>query len=150
MKNKLISTILAASVTMIFIGSIQAFDIGGAVQKTAEKTAKGATRGAVTKEYNEKLKKQDCTYPNATSLEPNCDVNKIISELNAFHSAMESSGMAGDVDVLVYTHGPDWDVARQRADKLRDKVSAQVGYWDYYVEYRKSEENQAYFQVRTN
>lgn len=129
-----------------------AFNIGGAIQDTATKTTKGVARGAVQSEYNKKLAKQKCKFKGDSTTEyTSCNLDKIISEMNAFRHAAEGSGFANDVNIIVKTYGADWNIARQRAEFLRDKVRAQVsGSWDYHVKYNKAPSNDVYFQVQVH
>jgi hypothetical protein len=148
-KRIFIST-LAVSFVLSFVSMAQAINIGGAITRTATETGKGVARGSVQSEYNKKLAKQKCKFEgDSTTQFTDCDVDKIISEMNALRISAESSGFANDVDIIIKTHGSTWDIARQRAEYLRDKVRAQVsGSWDYNVKYTKAPSNDVYFQVQ--
>ena len=144
MLKRLLLLSAAVSLTLTFAGNIQAFDIGGAITKTT----KSVGRGQIQKEYNKKLAKQKCKFKGDSTTEySGCDIDKIISEMNAFRNAMEGSGLASDVDINVQTYGSEWNIARERAEFIRDKVRAQVGYWDFHVRYKKAPSNEVYFQV---
>lgn len=132
-----------------FYGAAHALNIGGSLEKTAKDTTKGAARGAVQNEYNKKLSKEKCEFVgDSTTDYKGCNLDKIISELNAFHNSAESSGFANDVDIIIQAYGSDWTMARKRAEFLRDKVKAQVSYWDYNVKYNKDSSNKVFFQVQ--
>lgn len=141
--------VLSAVFALGLIGTVKAYDIGGAVTRTATKTGKGVARGAVANEYNKKLAKEKCKFVgDSTTQYTGCDLDKIITEMNALRNAAEASGFANDVDVEVKTYGADWNIARERANFLRDKIRTQVGYWDYNVRYTKAPSNEVYFQIK--
>ena len=144
MKKNLVFLLGAGIFILGFSPEIRALNLGG----MAKDTAKGSARGAVQKQYNERLAKQKCVFVGKSSSDyTGCNLDQIIAELNAFRKAAESSGLTGDVDIVVQTFGSDWDIARKRAEFLRDKVKSQFKGWDYEVKYNKGSSNEVLFQV---
>lgn len=144
---KSLSSLLTLLFILSFGASTQAFNIGGAVNRAAQGAAKGAARGAVASEYNKKLAKHKCRCNDTQTQVEGCNIDAIVSELNAFRNAAEGSGFARDVDINVDSQGKDSNSARQCANLVRDKVRAQVGWWDYHVRYNKGDKERVLLQV---
>lgn len=146
------SFLLTLTLALGVAGLSHALDLGGGIKNSVNNTTKGVARGAAQNEYNKKLSKEKCQFVGDSTTEyKGCNIDKIIAEMNGFRNAAEGSGFANDVDVEVMTYGANWDIARKRAEFLRDKVKAQVsGSWDYNVRYTKAPSNEVYFQVKVD
>lgn len=149
--KRFLSITLSLSFALFFMGSAHAFDVGGSVKSTTKDVGKQASRKAVQGEINKKLKKEECHYSDPKTIQPMCDVDKIVSLLSSFRTTAESSGFANDVDIHITAWGPDSAIAHKRANYLRDKVKAQIGYWDYYTKpIVENKINKAEFQVQVD
>lgn len=140
-----LKTTALAALLACLPAAVVAIDFGGAVKDTA----KGVAKGQIQKEYNKRLAKEKCRFVgNSATDYTGCNLDKIVSEMNAFRTAFESSGAAGDVDIVVYAFGKNWDLASKRADALEAKVKSQLrASWDYQVKYDKVDSNEIYFQI---
>ena len=144
MKKTLI--ILGISILVGALGApLMAYDTGN-LGNDMKGMAKGAAQGATADQINGKLAKQNCSYASKTSIEPTCNVDKIVSLLSGFGSTAKSSGFAKDVEVVVSAYGKDSKIAKSRAEYLRDKVKQQIDYWNYRIYYQKGDE-EADFKV---
>lgn len=94
-----------------------------------------AAEAAVNNDIEKKTR--NCKFVSGTTEITGCNINDIINSLTAAHTVLEKSGLANDVNVHFKTNGPNYNLAHDRYNALRDKVSAKVGYWDYYGEYKK-------------
>jgi len=147
MNKKLLSAVLAVGITFGTIGIVEALSINtGGLGGQVEKHGKKAATKAIVSDYNKKLKKKACTYSDATTVVPNCNLDKITSDLSAFHDAMEGT-IARDIDVIINTQGPTRTIAWKRAEYIRDHIRSKVSWYDWRINYREGRANEAVIQL---
>lgn len=130
------------------MGAVQAISFStGGISKQVEKQGKSQATKAIVRDYNKKLAKENCTYADATTIEPSCDLDKIISDLSNFHNAMEGT-IARDINIILETQGPTRNTAWKRAEYIRDRVRNKITWWDWTIRYRDGRANEVKIQIQ--